>query len=144
MNNLKNKTTFIVVYLVLMVPTYVLPYFGSNSSIVNTISATIGWGPTPQWWMHAWCLGMLMTITLVRSRFVAKAYLIVFPVLAGIFDLTPLLSSIPLVPSLMHLCALLIGMGDSNQQEEAVDEIMVSDAKIAGTILTLVSALGIV
>lgn len=101
---------FLVSYLSLMIPTYLLPYAGSNSSIINGMGALLGRGPTPQWWMHFWCLFMLILLGHIRGRLVGKPYLLVFPVLALVFDLTPVLSSIPLVPTVMHLLCLVLGV----------------------------------
>lgn len=100
---------FLISYLVLMIPTYLLPYAGSNSSIINGMAALFGRGPTPQWWIHFWCLFMLILLGHVRGRLVGKPYLLVFPILALVFDLTPGLSAIPLVPTVMHLLCLILG-----------------------------------
>lgn len=100
---------FVVGYLVFMLPTYVLPYFGSNSAIVGAIGAAIGRGLTPQFWLHAWCLGMLVLVTSIRGKHIGKGWLLIFPVLAGFFDLVPVLNLIPLVPTVMHLLALILG-----------------------------------
>jgi hypothetical protein len=59
--------------------------------------------------MHFWCLFMLILIGQVRGRLVGKPYLLVFPILALVFDLTPGLSAIPLVPTVMHLLCLILG-----------------------------------
>lgn len=93
-----------------MVPTYVLPYFGSNSAIVNAISAAVGLGMTPQWWMHAWSLVMMCLLAWARGGVVGRAWLSVLPALATAFDLIPVLSSIPFLPTLLHIGTLLAGL----------------------------------
>jgi hypothetical protein len=100
---------FVVGYLVFMLPTYVLPYFGSNSAIVGAIGAVVGRGFTPQFWLHAWCLGMLVLVTSIRGKHIGKGWLLIFPVLASFFDLVPGVNLIPLVPTVMHLLALILG-----------------------------------
>lgn len=105
----KGAVGFAVGYLVFMVPTYVLPYFGSNSAIVGAIGAMVGRGFTPQFWLHSWCLVMLVLVTSIRARNICKSWLIIFPVTAGFFDLVPVLNIIPLVPTVMHLLALVLG-----------------------------------
>ena len=100
---------FVVGYLVFMLPTYVLPYLGSNSAIVGAVGVAVGRGLTPQFWLHAWCLGMLVLVTSIRGRYIGKGWLLIFPVLAGFFDLVPVLNLIPLVPTVMHLLALVLG-----------------------------------
>lgn len=100
---------FVVAYLMLMIPTYILPYFGSNSTMVNALGAALGMGPTPQWWAHVWCLSMLSMLGWLRGKVIGKTYLPVFPVLAAVFDLTPGLSAIPMVPTFLHLAGIIVG-----------------------------------
>ncbi len=116
MSNLK----FLVGYLTLIIPTYVLPYFGSNSLIVNGLTTAAGWGPTPMWWAHVWCIAMLIIITQARGHSIAKSFLPAFPLAAGIFDLVPLLSSIPLVPTVMHIIAIAISINGARTNTEVV------------------------
>lgn len=106
---LKNTVFYVIGYLLLMTPTYVLPYFGSNSLIANGLGATFGHDPMPQWWLHAWALVMLVLLGHVRGKRVGKRYLMVFPLVAAVFDMVPGLSAIPLVPTVMHLLAIILG-----------------------------------
>jgi hypothetical protein len=101
---------FVVTYLLLMVPTYILPYFGSNSTLVNAFSTALGMGPTPQWWAHAWVLTLLCLLAWARSGVMGRAWLPILPILASVFDLTPMLSSIPLMPTLLHIGGILAGV----------------------------------
>lgn len=115
-----NAIVFVVTYLILMVPTYVLPYFGSNSAIVNAISAAVGLGMTPQWWAHAWSLVMMCLLAWARGGVAGRAWLPVLPALATAFDLIPVLSSIPFLPTLLHIGTLLAGLiGAPARKEEA-------------------------
>lgn len=106
---LKTPASYIIGYLLLMIPTYVLPYFGSNSLIANGLGATLGRGPMPQWWLHAWALVMLVLLGHLRGKLVGKRYLVVFPLVAAVFDMVPVLSSIPMVPTVMHALAIILG-----------------------------------
>lgn len=106
---LKNTVFFIIGYLLLMIPTYVLPYFGSNSLLANGLGAALGHGPMPQWWLHAWALVMLVLLGHVRGQLVGKRYLIAFPLVAAVFDMVPGLSIIPMVPTVMHALAVILG-----------------------------------
>lgn len=116
----RNTLVFVFAYVTLMIPTYVLPWLGSNSSVMNAVGAAIGHGMTPQWWTHAWCLVMLILMAWLRGDFVGKKYLPVFPFLAAAFDLTPGLSMIPLIPTVLHLAAIIIGVMGSEKQAEGV------------------------
>lgn len=110
MKLLHTSAIFVIAYVAFMLPTYVLPYFGSNSALVGAISHGLGFGPLPQWWVHVWCLAMLAMICWVRGAYAGRSYLIVFPILAAIFDMTPVINNIPLVPTVMHLLAIILGV----------------------------------
>ncbi len=45
-----------------------------------------------------------------RGRAINKIWLILFPVLAALFDIVPLLNFIPLVPTLMNIAAIVTGL----------------------------------
>ena len=106
---LKNTVFYVIGYLLLMTPSYILPYFGSNSLIANGVGAALGHGPMPQWWLHAWALVMLILLGHVRGQLVGKRYLIAFPLVAAVFDMVPGLSIIPMVPTVMHALAVIFG-----------------------------------
>lgn len=116
----RNTLIFVAAYVALMIPTYLLPWLGSNSAVMNLVGASIGHGMTPQWWAHAWCLVMLILMAWLRGDFIGKKYLPVFPFLAAVFDLTPGLSMIPLIPTALHLVAIIIAVKGSEQQGEGV------------------------
>lgn len=124
----RSTVAYVVTYLMLMVPTYILPYFGSNSTMVNAFSAAMGMGPTPQWWAHAWCLVMLAVLGWLRGGVIGKAFLPALPAVAALFDMTPGLSMVPLMPTLLHLAALYFGA----QATATADEIVVQAASAAG------------
>lgn len=107
-------------YLCLMVPTYVLPYFGSNSVIVSAIGAIVGRGLTPLWWVHAWCLVLLILMTSVRGKSNGRSYLMLFPIIGGLFDLTPFLSFIPFVPTVAHIVTLMLGITGRDAEPQKV------------------------
>lgn len=112
----RNTLFFAIGYVILMIPTYLLPWLGSNSTVLNVLGATIGHGMMPQWWAHAWCLVMLVLMAWMRGDFIGKKYLPVFPFMAAVFDLTPGLSVIPLIPTALHLVAIILGTKIADQQ----------------------------
>jgi len=135
---------FLASYLVLMIPTYVLPFMGSNSSFVNVASAIMGRGPTPMWWMHFWCLFMLILIGHVRGRLIGKAYLLAFPIIALVFDLTPGLSFIPLVSTVMHLLCLILGaMGSVLEAADGVAPPSRGGAGLTAVGVSLLAVFGV-
>jgi hypothetical protein len=113
-----NPIVYVICYLLLMIPTYILPYFGSNSSVVNAISTAVGFGPTPQWWMHVWFLVMLVLLTWLRGAVTSKKHLVAFAIVAAVFDMAPGLSMIPLVPTVMHLLAIIMGATASTATDD--------------------------
>ena len=131
-----------------MVPTYILPYLGSNSTLINLVSAAIQRGMSPQWWLHAWCLVMLAVVASIRGKLIGKPYLLAFPVIALIFDLTPVLSSVPLVPTIMHVLALVLGVVGvktalANESEESALPISFGNARWVAIAMTVATAAGI-
>lgn len=146
MNRLfRNTTAFVVSYLILLVPTYVLPMIGSNSSIINGISLAAGHGMTPQWWVHAWCLVMLILLAWLRGDFIGRKYLPIFPVLAAVFDLTPVLNMIPLMPTVFHVVTIILAVQVVTQlQGELADEAIYPTRKAAvfAGLMTVTAILG--
>jgi hypothetical protein len=107
---LGNAPTFVILYLLIMLPTYFLPYLGSNSTVLNTAGAAAGAGLNPLFWLHLLCLAALVAIGLSRGIVIERAWVVIFPILALVFDLTPGLSFIPLVPTVMHLLMIILGL----------------------------------
>lgn len=110
MKFLGNAVVFVILYLLFMLPTYYLPYLGSNSAVVGAVGATAEAGITPAFWLHLGALIVLCVVTWFRGVLVDKKWLIIFPVLATVFDLAPGLSLIPLIPTVMHLLAIILGV----------------------------------
>lgn len=113
-----NPVTYAVGYLAFMLPTYVLPYFGSNSHLLRTtaqaISTDVGRGGSSAlsvpFYLHLLCLAALVALGAARGRQIGKPWLAVFPGLAFAFDMLPVLTLIPLVPTAMHLAAIIVGV----------------------------------
>ncbi len=116
-NLLKNTGGFIGLYIVVALFTYILPYFGSNSVVANAagglVDAASG-GRTSMFThlpflLHAICLILLCVISFLRGGWINKKWIVVFPVIALLFDLTPGLSAIPFVPTILHVIVLVLG-----------------------------------
>jgi hypothetical protein len=93
-----------------MLPTYYLPYVGSNSAIVGVLGAASGAGINPAFWLHLGALLVLCFLCWIRGAYVARTWLVLFPVLALLFDLAPGLSAIPMIPTFLHLAAIILGV----------------------------------
>jgi len=109
MKILGNAAVFVITYVLLMLLTYYLPYLGSNSAVIGGVAATAG-TVNPAFWVHLGCLVGLVVITWFRGVLVDKKWLIIFPIVALVFDLAPVVNNIPLVPTIMHLLAIILGV----------------------------------
>jgi len=114
MKFLGNGVFFVVTYVLLMIPTYLLPWLGSNSSAAYTANAlgadqATGGFVLFGFWLHLAFLIGLIAVTWFRGKFVGKQWLIVFPFIAMVFDLVTGLNWIPFVPTIMHLLAIILG-----------------------------------
>ncbi|KKJ75214.1 hypothetical protein WH95_19535 [Kiloniella litopenaei] len=110
-----NTVVFVMVYILCMIPTYLLPYMGSNSAIVTI--GTVGFNPA--FWFHLLCFVALAVIVWQRGQVIDANWLLIFPVLALVFDFTPGLNVIPLVPTVMHLLAIIIGVIKAQKPENS-------------------------
>lgn len=104
-----HAVVFVGVYLFFMLWTYYLPYVGSNSATVGAIHAAAG-SVNKAFWAHLICLGILVAITWYRGSVIGKTWIMIFPIIATMFDIVPVLSWIPLVPTIMHLAAIIMGV----------------------------------
>lgn len=109
MKYLGNNIVFVVIYLVFMGPTYLLPYVGSNSSITAAASVAGEQGLLPATIFHFICLVVLIVVTWFRGTLVKAQWIVILPIIAAIFDMAPGLSLIPMVPTIMHIFALIKG-----------------------------------
>lgn len=114
------RTGFLLFYLLAMLPTYLLPYFGSNSVLAQTALAvntgtTLGLMGTV---LHIGALVALIYLAWARGAYNGKSLITVFPVVAAVFDMVPLLSAIPLVPTVLHVIALVQGFDDKNELDD--------------------------
>lgn len=110
---ISNPAMFVALYLLLMLPTYVLPYMGSNASLLKSMQRQVATqpvlGPAPLY-LHLGFLLALIFLASVRGKKIGKQWIAIFPVLATFFDLTPGLNLIPLIPTIMHILAVILGV----------------------------------
>lgn len=112
MKRVAQKTPiFLLTYALLMSATYVLPYFGSNSILALGLTGglTIFWTV-----VHVSILIALMVISYQRGQYLNKSWLWCLPLVAALFDIIPVLSSIPFVPTLFHILTLAIVITNQN------------------------------
>lgn len=110
-----NTVMYVVGYVVLMAPTYILPYMGSNSLIVHTAAAASGAGVYVLLLIHLAFLAALVLLAWARGSLIGKAWLVGLPIAAALFDIVPGLSLIPLAPTVFHLAAVIVGVKDDRK-----------------------------
>lgn len=116
-NLMKSTGAFVAVYILVALLTYILPYFGSNSVVANAAGGLVdvaSGGKTSMFThfpflLHAFCLIVLCVISFMRGGWIGRKWIIVFPLIALFFDLTPGLSSIPFIPTILHIVVLILG-----------------------------------
>lgn len=106
--------SFVFLYLLFMIPTYVLPYLGSNSAVLGAAGAAAGFAFSPQFVVHAISLLVLIWLALKRGKAVDKQWIVIFPIIAAFFDMMPGINLIPLIPTFMHIGALVVGASGKN------------------------------
>jgi hypothetical protein len=107
---LHSRMLFVALYLLAAVPTYILPYFGSNSTIMNATGAAMGLGAQPTFWFHVLALYTLFAITWLRGAYTGRSWIAIFPFFAALFDLVPLLNWVFLIPTAFHVTAMVMGV----------------------------------
>lgn len=119
MKLLRHPAVFAVLYVVFLVPTYLLPYYGSNSAVTAAFRS----GEINQpLLLHLGTLIILFTLAWYRGEGMGKQWLTVFPFLAGVFDIVPGLSLVPFVPTVLHLCTIILGVTLTESKEQTPDQ----------------------
>ena len=132
---LANPIFFVVSYLIFMLATYILPYGGSNSALVQGIASATKVPDVAHFkilfWLHLGSIMALCCLSWIRGSCVNKSWITIFPILAGFFDLIPGLSLIPLIPTVLHMCALVMGArgGKAAAPSDALNEAIASSEK---------------
>jgi hypothetical protein len=112
---MSSTPVFVVLYLLFMLPTYILPWVGSNATLLPSLLGETAAGK-PYFWLHLLALAALIAIAWFRGQTKGKPWLILFPVAAAVFDLTPGLTWILFVPTIMHVMTLVFGIMDISIQ----------------------------
>ena len=105
-----NAVIYALLYIVCMIPTYALPYLGSNSGAANTTVLAVSGELSVLLLAHVGALAVAIVLALWRGKTTRRLWLVIFPVLAAVFDLIPVLNWVPLVPTVMHLLAVILGV----------------------------------
>ncbi len=121
-NALKSGPLFFVTYLVLAIPTYLLPYGGSNSALAMVAEAALEADTLPVTWWHWFCLVALIVLAWLRGGLIGRAWVAVLPIFAAIFDMVAGLNWIPLIPTGFQVATVILCVNrspDGNLDEAA-------------------------
>ncbi len=108
----ENTSIFVGAYLILLALTYFLSSLGSADLLAQSLDGVA----TPETSislmpliLHICAIVALLWISLVRGMLIDKEWIVLLPMVAFAFNFIPKLSSIPVVPSIYHLLAIVIG-----------------------------------
>lgn len=107
-----NTTIYVSAYIAIMLMTYYLPNLGSKDFVDQSLNGS-GLSNTPvslfPVFLHISAMLALVWISLIRGIMIGKKWLVVLPMVAFAFDFIPKLSTIPIVPSVYHVLAIMVG-----------------------------------
>lgn len=105
MLNLFFRQWFFYLYTIAIIPSYLLPWLGSNSFIAHLFSNH----SRAAFWIHTASLSLACFFSFIRGKQIKASHLGGLSISAAFFDLMPILNFIPLIPSFFHLLTILIG-----------------------------------
>lgn len=110
---LGNTTIFVSAYLIFMGLNYYLSSLGSTAFEVQHLDdaslSGLSVSILPSLFQISAIL-MLLWISLERGINIGKKWIVLLPIVAFAFDFIPKLSDIPMVPSVYHLLAIVVGV----------------------------------
>lgn len=125
---LGHPATFFLLYIIALLPTYILPYFGSNSVLANSVSTVADFGLTSAFWLHIASIYILIAVSWFRGTLIGRSWLPSLPAIAGMFDLVPGLNWMPLVPTGFHVATLIMAVN-----REALESRVIGSKKLIGS-----------
>lgn len=105
MFSLFRKQWFFYAYTILIIPSYILPWAGSNSMVANIVSSNA----RASFALHFFSLALAVGLSFLRGWQIKKSELGFIALTAAFCDLVPLLNLVPFLPSFFHLFTLLVG-----------------------------------
>lgn len=98
------KVLFVILYLIPLAITYYLSLLGSNSVLYASLNSP---HQTDFFIAHISCY---IFIILISIWLAGDKKTCIFPIIAGVFDLTPVLNFIPLVPTILNIIGIVYGV----------------------------------
>ena len=101
---MRHPAAFFIGYLIALLPTYVLPYLGSNSFWLADSSTSTAF------WLHFTAIYAMVILAWMRGVAIGRNWLPALPAIAGLFEFVPGLNWVPLVPTAFHVTTLIMGV----------------------------------
>lgn len=111
---LDNAAVFAITYVVLVLPTYLLPYMRVDSSAPYHVDNVGADALSFPFLIHLVSMITLCSICWVRGTIVDKKWLVALPMIAFAFEFIAKLTVIPYVPSMYHVLAIIVGVASTN------------------------------
>ncbi|MES2580875.1 MAG: hypothetical protein V4552_10040 [Pseudomonadota bacterium] len=108
---LANTRIFVSSYVIFMLLSYYSAHLGSQSPIVQGLDAAADTHLFNfPFILHLGAMLILFWICFVRGVIIGEKWLVFLPMVVFAFEFIPKLSAIPIVPSVYHLLAIVIGV----------------------------------
>lgn len=107
---LASNRVFVSSYVIFMLLTYYSAHLGSRSSILQGLDVADAHLLNVPFVLHLCAMSALFWICFVRGTIIGKKWLVFLPMVVLAFEFIPKLSGIPIVPSVYHLLAIVIGV----------------------------------
>lgn len=106
---LANTNVFIVSYITFMAPTYYLSYLSAQSPAFESLDSVNTHLFNLPFILHIGAILALLWICLIRGQIIGAKWLALLPMVVFAFEFIPKLVEIPMVPSIYHLLAIMVG-----------------------------------
>ena len=110
-SNRLSASAFLGIFAALIIGTYIMPYLGSNSWVAYVASKKLGCSVVPffiKFTLHAFLYVGMCYLAFRASQASDKKWLLIFPLVAAVFDLAPNLNMIPLVPTAFNALGIFL------------------------------------
>lgn len=117
-SNRLSTSAYLGIFAGLIIGTYILPYLGSNSWVSYVATKKLGMSLVPfyiKFTAHTLLYVGMEFLAFRASQGNGKKWLLVFPILAGLFDLAPNLNMIPLAPTALNFLGAFLCYKEYNQ-----------------------------
>ncbi|WP_232415377.1 MULTISPECIES: GreA/GreB family elongation factor [Methylotenera] len=106
---LSSTKVFVGSYVFFMMLTYYLAQLGAQSPFLQGLDVAGASVYNFPFFLHLSAMLILLWICFVRGAIIGERWLVLLPMVVFAFELIPKLSTIPVVPTIYHLLAIVVG-----------------------------------